>query len=180
MSKGTIEVKTLLLLRHAESSMGDTALDDFDRPLAPRGERAARLMGADMHKLGLEPDLALCSPAVRAKRTWELVSTYLTGNIRVETPEDLYLADVSVMRGLIQATPAEVRVLMLIGHNPGMGALAAKLAVEGEAPELRAMANKYPAGALTEFLCNAEDWRQVEHGRPVRFIRPRDLAADPD
>ena len=133
-------------------------------------------MGADMHKLGLEPDIVLCSPAVRAKRTWELVSTYLTGNIRVESPEDLYLADVSAMRGLIQATPAGVRVLMLIGHNPGIGALAAKMAVEGVAPELRALVDKYPAGALTEFLCNAEDWRRVEHGRLVRFVRPRDLA----
>ncbi len=173
-------MKTLLLLRHAESSLADAARGDFDRPLAPRGDRAARLMGTYMNGRGLKPDLVLCSPAVRARCTWAIVSTYLDSDIRVETPEDLYLADVSAMREKIQATPADVRVLMLIGHNPGLGAFAVKLAVEGAAPELRALADKYPAGALAEFLCDADEWPQVERGRLVRFVRPKDLEAGPD
>lgn len=170
-------MKTLLLLRHAKSSLGDAALGDFDRPLSPEGERAARLIGIHMNRLGLVPDLVLCSPAARARCTWALVSTCLKSDVNVETPEGLYLADVSVMREQIQGTAADVRALMLVGHNPGMGALAVSLAAEGAAPDLQALADRYPAGALTEFLCDAEEWQQVERGRLVRFVRPRDLAA---
>ncbi len=137
-------------------------------------------MGAYMNKLGLKPDLVLCSPAARTRRTWALVSTCLASDIKIETPDDLYLADASVLRELIQAVPAEVRTLMLIGHNPGMGTLAVSLAAQGAAPELRALAEKYPTGALTEYLCDAEEWSQVERGRLVRFVRPRDLAPDRD
>ena len=56
-------MKTLLLLRHAKSSRDDQSLDDFDRPLAPRGEEAAVRMGRHLRdKIG-QPDLVLCSAA---------------------------------------------------------------------------------------------------------------------
>src|SRR5258706_139440 len=56
---------TLLLLRHAKSSWDDPSLDDFDRPLAPRGAKAASLMGAYIERHKLKPDLVLSSAAVR-------------------------------------------------------------------------------------------------------------------
>ena len=64
---------TLTLLRHAKSSWADTTLKDFDRPLNGRGRDAAPLMGALMRREGLRPDHILCSPAVRARQTLELV-----------------------------------------------------------------------------------------------------------
>ena len=39
--------KELLLFRHAKSSRDDPDLDDFDRPLAERGEGINVLTGAD-------------------------------------------------------------------------------------------------------------------------------------
>ncbi len=43
-------MRTLLLLRHAKSSWDDPGLEDFDRPLAPRGEKAAPLMASYLKK----------------------------------------------------------------------------------------------------------------------------------
>ena len=60
-------MRELLLLRHAKSSWDDRSLADRDRPLAPRGERAAPAMARWMAGEGLLPDRVLCSPAVR---TW--------------------------------------------------------------------------------------------------------------
>ncbi|RUX00203.1 histidine phosphatase family protein, partial [Mesorhizobium sp. M8A.F.Ca.ET.023.01.1.1] len=41
-------MKQLLLLRHAKSSWDDPDLDDFDRLLAERGLKAARLIGCEL------------------------------------------------------------------------------------------------------------------------------------
>ena len=43
---------TLSLLRHAKSSWDDGSLEDFERPLAKRGESAAPRMGAFMAAAG--------------------------------------------------------------------------------------------------------------------------------
>ncbi|MBV8432248.1 MAG: histidine phosphatase family protein, partial [Solirubrobacterales bacterium] len=40
------ETKHLYLLRHAKSSWDDPGLEDHDRPLAPRGRKAAKVIGA--------------------------------------------------------------------------------------------------------------------------------------
>jgi len=53
-------MKTLLLLRHAKSDWGDSSLRDFDRPLAPRGER-----DAPQHSLLTKPYLTKLSTARR-------------------------------------------------------------------------------------------------------------------
>ncbi|TIL97623.1 MAG: histidine phosphatase family protein, partial [Mesorhizobium sp.] len=56
-------MKQLLLLRHAKSNWDDPGLDDFDRPLAERGVKAARSIGRELAARGWLPDLALVSPA---------------------------------------------------------------------------------------------------------------------
>ena len=56
-------MRTLLLLRHAKSSWDDPSLEDFDRPLAKRGRKAAPRMAHHLKKKGLIPDLVLCSTA---------------------------------------------------------------------------------------------------------------------
>ena len=56
--------RQLLLLRHAKAVLGE-GMEDFDRPLALRGEQAAQAIGRHMAAHGLVPDLVLCSPARR-------------------------------------------------------------------------------------------------------------------
>ena len=64
---------TLSLLRHAKSSWKEPALPDHDRPLNTRGKAEAPVMGKEIAKHGLEPDLVLCSTARRTRDTLKLV-----------------------------------------------------------------------------------------------------------
>ena len=59
--------KRLLLIRHAKAKQGNR---DIERPLARRGRDDARVIGEwlDRHAV---PDLAVISPAVRTRQTWE-------------------------------------------------------------------------------------------------------------
>jgi phosphohistidine phosphatase len=61
--------RSLLALRHAKSDWSAGYGPDRDRPLAPRGVTAARLIGRFVTAAGLEPDLVLSSPAERARAT---------------------------------------------------------------------------------------------------------------
>lgn len=59
----------LILVRHAKSGWDDPGLDDHDRPLAPRGRRAAGWLGTALRDGGFLPETILCSSALRTRQT---------------------------------------------------------------------------------------------------------------
>ncbi|MGZ4592780.1 MAG: SixA phosphatase family protein, partial [Actinomycetes bacterium] len=91
--------RTLILLRHAKSDWSGGEAD-IDRPLGKRGRRqapdAGRWLAASIDSI----DLAVMSPARRARSTWNLVSAELDVppptriDDRVYTESDSELLDV--------------------------------------------------------------------------------------
>ena len=169
----------LLLLRHAKSSWDEKELPDRDRPLAPRGRRAAGTIRQAMHSLGLTPDLVLVSPARRTMQTAEALEPW------DETPltdpvEALYLATASQMLAVLREVAGTVRSVLVIGHNPGMHELALALVGAGAMPKAgeaeRQLAAGFPTGALAEFFIPGP-WSQLGPGggRLLRFLTPRQL-----
>ncbi len=172
-------MKTLLLLRHAKSSWDDPGLEDFDRPLAPRGEQAAPVMAGYLERKGLRPDLVLCSPAARARQTWALVAERLGNGIPVKELQGLYLGAPSRLLEAIRRVPDKAGCVMLIGHNPGMEHLAMALAGPGSKPKaLAKLQAKFPTAALAEIAFDAASWRDIGHGGGClkRLVWPKDLA----
>ena len=66
--------KRLFVLRHAKSSWDDPGLDDRERPLAPRGQRACKVMAEHLRTNAIEPELVLCSTSRRTRETLEGVA----------------------------------------------------------------------------------------------------------
>ncbi|MAS08456.1 MAG: histidine phosphatase [Ahrensia sp.] len=167
-------MKTLYLLRHAKSSWDDPSLDDFDRPLSERGRTAAPLIGKYMAERGWRPDLALVSPARRARDTWRIVAYEWPAPVETRFDRAIYLAEPDDLLALLREadTPGSV---ILVGHNPGMEDLAAQLASPGSDPQARArMAEKFPTAALARFDVGA----LAPGGAALTdFIRPKDLAS---
>src|SRR5262245_13430815 len=83
-------MKKLLLLRHGKSSWDDASLADFDRPLAPRGVKAAKRMGRGIAARDWLPEQALISPAARTRETWTLVAAKLPDAPSANLPRKLY------------------------------------------------------------------------------------------
>jgi phosphohistidine phosphatase len=173
-------MKTLLLLRHAKSSWEDPSLDDFDRPLGPRGERAAPLMGDYLREEGLIPDVVLCSAARRTRQTWDLVRARLNSDPEVRFQRSLYLADPAQLLMDIHVQTDRAGTLLMIGHNPGTEILARRLAGRGEVDELERMSRKFPTAALAVLTCPSDHWSEVTRGTCTldRFVRPKDLDED--
>ena len=169
---------TLFLVRHAKSSWGDFGLSDFDRPLAPRGERAAPAMAAFMKAEGLVPDFVLCSTALRARQTWERMEPELGSGPEAEHVEILYGASPARMMEAVLRYGEGRSPVMIVAHNPGMEELALALSGSGPEPEMSRLRAKYPTAGLAVIDIDAPSWDQVVPGAGVlrRFVCPRDLA----
>jgi phosphohistidine phosphatase len=170
-------MRTLLLLRHAKSSWETPELADADRPLAPRGREAAPAMARLMAKKGWRPDLVLCSHAARVRETWQLMAPVLGENVACKTLRTIYLGAPSQLLATLRRADKDAKVLMLIGHNPGLGALATRLCGGGSKKSLEKMSNKFPTGALAVIALDLDDWSglTMASGRLEAFVRPKDL-----
>ena len=164
------------LFRHAKSAWNNPGLDDFDRPLAPRGEKAAPRMGRYMAAEGLEPDIVLCSTAVRARQTLELAAREWTSSPEIRFEDRLYHAGPRDMLGALQSLDDTIDHAMLVGHNPGMHALALNLSGAGDEADFEALRFKYPTAALAVINFDGP-WAAVAAGAGHlrRFVVPREL-----
>lgn len=170
-------MKTIYLLRHAKSSWDQPKLPDHDRPLAPRGETAAPLMGRHLAQTSMVPERVLCSTAVRARQTWEAVAPALSPPPEVAYRRDIYDADARDLLRLLRELPDETRSVMLVGHNPAMEELAEMLVGGGDADARQLMAAKFPTAALARISVDTHGWPAIapEAGQLDRFVRPKDV-----
>lgn len=143
-------MKTLLLMRHAKSSWGDSSLTDHERPLNERGERDAPFMADLIARQCTLPELIVSSTAVRAAATARCVAEAV--GVPLMTEAAIYDAGagglVEVVRGL---EPAAATILM-VGHNPGFEGLTAFLT--GEPVEM-------PTAAVAVIDLEVDSWSDV-------------------
>lgn len=170
-------MKRLLLLRHGKSSWDDPSLADFDRPLAPRGRKAAERIGRELAARSWLPQLALVSPAARTRETWEVVGAAMSGSVSADFPDSLYDATTEDVLSELRRTPKAVKTLLILGHNPGLEDLARQLAGDNsEKKALQQLREKFPTAALARFDFDGK-WPDLGFGgaQLTHCLRPRDL-----
>jgi phosphohistidine phosphatase len=115
--------RVLILLRHAKSDWSGHEADP-DRPLAARGRRQAPLAGSWLATAGPGVELALVSPATRARSTWDLVSAELDDPPPTRIDDRLYAASARELLEVVRDLPDDVATVLLVAHNPGLEDLA--------------------------------------------------------
>jgi phosphohistidine phosphatase len=168
---------TLTLFRHAKSSWAEPGLEDFDRPLAERGEQAAPLMGAFLAERGLIPDLVLCSASHRTRQTLGLAFARLKAQPETQFLDDLYHATVPAFLAILRGAPHDKHHIMLVGHNPGLQALALEMIGGGDPAGRRAIAHKFPSGAVAAMTLDTPNWAGIRPGDAYLtiFMTPKQL-----
>lgn len=164
----------LILTRHAKSDWDDPLASDHARVLNARGRRSAPLVGQWLAGHGHLPSLALVSDSQRTRETWALLARELPGPVPVRFLSALYCAS---PQGILRALSAtEESAVMVIAHNPGIGALATDLAVR--APAHPAF-TRFPTCATVVLEFDATEWGQVRphSAQVIDFVVPRDLEA---
>lgn len=169
-------MKTLYLLRHGKSSWATPGIGDFQRPLKSRGLRAARLIGRHLRSTAMRPDLALCSPATRARQTLSAFMDGYDAGFESRIDEALYHASPEVIAERIRSVADAVRSIMVIGHNPGLQDMALILARDGGHAR-RVMEEKFPTAALAVLTCDRPCWSPLLPGSFTlrEFFTPKTL-----
>ena len=107
------------LLRHGDAEDGE-GKPDAERELTEKGERQSVNAGRALKELGVELDICLTSPKVRAHRTATLACEVL--GVGVETDDRLAGGDFDPLE--LAAGRGEV---MLVGHEPDFSSLIGAL-----------------------------------------------------
>jgi phosphohistidine phosphatase len=146
----------LIIMRHAKAGELPGGAD-ADRPLTPRGHRDAVRAGGWLLASGLVPDGVVCSPARRTRETWDEVAAQLGREVPVTFDPDLYLTDATGLREAIGQTPADIGVLLCVGHNPAMAELA---------EDLTGGLLEFPTSAIAVVALPGGTWDEVIAGGP--------------
>jgi phosphohistidine phosphatase len=162
-------MKTLIILRHAKSSWKDDSLADHERPLNKRGQKDAARMGELLHAEGLQPDLILCSSAVRARETARIAIEASGYESEIEYRDDLYAFEPSAYLNALLKLADTCDMVMLIGHNPALEEL-----LNGLSGEYHSL----PTAALAQVELPTEAWKEISFGMRARLVnlwRPKEV-----
>jgi phosphohistidine phosphatase len=161
------DANTLWIVRHADAQPATGPGSDFERPLSSRGVVDCARLGTALAALSAHADRIVASDARRTRATAELLApSFGCDGSRLFLERRLYAADVEDIFGVLRETPADVTALVLVGHNPGVSELAARLLVNGWRHGLP------PLGAV----CAALDapWQRLAErsGRLAHYLDP--------
>jgi phosphohistidine phosphatase len=145
--------RTLILLRHAKSDWSGGE-PDLERPLAARGRRQAPDAGRWLRASVGHLDLAVVSPARRARDTWDLVAAELDDPPRAEVDERAYAASAAELLALVRGLDEDSNAVVLVSHNPGLESLVGVLTGEWA---------RMPTSALA-VICWSGPWSTAGHG----------------
>ena len=119
----------LYLIRHGiAEERGEAWPDDAKRPLTDEGIDRVRKSARGLVRLGVSFDAILTSPLVRARQTADAVASAFELRPHIVAAESL------APGGTYQAVLADLEKqtrrsrIALVGHEPGIGELAARLA----------------------------------------------------
>ena len=153
---------TLLLLRHAEAEAAPPGLADMDRPLSVRG-RTEALDAADcIAAAELRIDAMLVSPALRTRETAVIVAAELDIADDFHYESALYLGAPEALLPPLQRCAADAQTVLMVGHNPGLSALAQQFMGGTQRIEMR-------SAGLCRIDFEHNLWRQVRPEVAVAF-----------
>jgi phosphohistidine phosphatase len=162
------------VLRHAKAAAQGSG-GDATRPITARGRRQADAVRQHIESLadeGALPDLVLCSPAVRARETAELVMPALP-EASLEFDDALYSQDAPGLVEWLRILDPEVSSLMVVGHNPTLHELCVLLAAPPDSETLD-LAGLQTAGLVVLEQEGATTWPELASGssRAVHRFTP--------
>ncbi len=177
-------MKTLTLLRHAKSGIGEPGQRDFDRTLNAKGQRAAAAMGKHWRSLDAGFDQVIASPAQRVIDTVEHFGRGFGALPEIAYDKRAYLASAPGLIELIHGADDSADRLLIVAHNPGLEDLVLELVPDSATGPRDDVEEKFPTASVAELNFGVECWADVAvNGATLnRFVRPRDLdpALGPD
>ncbi len=166
--------KYLFLLRHA-MALPQEGGTDIERDLAPKGTEDAISLGKFMHENSYNPDIALCSPAVRTRETLKNLQENLEIS-NIEFPEILYSGSTGDYLHEIQKISDKYNNILLLAHNPSIYDLVVLLAAQGNDTVMQRLSMGYKPATFSVVKCKCNNWADIQpvENELVKIVDPMD------
>lgn len=137
-------------------------------------------MGRHVRDHGLRWDRIISSPAIRCAETIEIACQAASRPVAVQWDRRIYLASSATLLDLLRALDDSAKMVLMVGHNPGLEDLIFDLVPDdGSSPLRDAVEIKFPTASYAVVELDAAKWADLKErcGRLVHLTRPRDLDA---
>lgn len=161
-------MKTLYLIRHADSSWSAPNLTDHDRPLSARGERDKVTM-AKFAKTGF-PELEILYSSSAARALEYAVCIHQFSGVQLQVEESLYTFSSDQLIEAILALPDAYDHVGAVTHNPATTEVLNELANFSRADKVC----NVPTAAIAVLEFDVQRWNEISMGtaRLIDFARP--------
>ncbi|MGB0887610.1 MAG: SixA phosphatase family protein [Vicingaceae bacterium] len=118
-------MKTLYLIRHANSDWNQSGFNDFNRPLSNNGPKDATEISLKLQQLKFNPDLIICSSAKRTSQTAALLCQNISYNFKdIQFEQSIYETTLNHLIEFTNHLPNSKNTIAIIGHNPSISELS--------------------------------------------------------
>lgn len=153
-----MDLKKILVMRHAKSSWNHGSLKDFDRPLNERGMKDAPRMGKYLKEQGIIPDQLIGSPAVRAKQTLLKLSDELGfDHEKIIWDEDLYFRSSLSYIHALNRMKEQSSVVLITGHYPMVSDVVSTLTG-------RELTEHFSTATIACLEAEIDQWENLDEG----------------
>ena len=163
----------LYVMRHSKSSWNEPNINDFQRPLSPKGRKDIKFIIKFLKRKKIKFDLAYVSSSKRTKQTFKLLKKKI--KIKKELiSKKLYLSDENKIFNIIQKTKKNYKNILLINHEPACKNLVNKLIKKNY---FLFKEKKFSTSSIARITFSKKKWKKLNErsGKLVFFKRPIDL-----
>lgn len=163
-------MKTIILVRHGKSSWKYDVID-AERPLKQRGKEDSKLVSNALLKHQISSDKIFSSPAKRALNTCKIFAkTLQIPENEIKIIDNLYDFGGQNVINFIKSLDNDYKTVMIFGHNHAFTSIS------------NIFGDKYidnlPTSGLVVINFEVDLWKNIDQGKTLLTIFPRDLKED--
>ena len=162
-------MKSIILFRHGKSEWNTFYDSDHNRPLAPRGIKAAKKMGVFLANKKQVPDLVISSTAIRARNTVELAIEKGNWKSAMILESVIYGGPPTVLLSIAQAQLDTIKSICFVGHEPNFSMFISQACGLGHI--------EFTTANMAKIDFNVNNWKDIEFEKGVLdwLQKPKEL-----
>ena len=162
-------MKSILLFRHGKSEWNTYYDSDHNRPLAPRGIKAAKKMGVFLANKNQMPDLVISSTAVRARTTVELAMKEGKWPSAMILESAIYGGPPRILLSIAQSQLESIDSTCFVGHEPNFSMFISQACGLSHI--------QFTTANMAKVDFNVNEWKEIEFGSGTLdwIQRPKEL-----
>ena len=166
----------LFLIRHAKSELINHSGEDLNRDLSDLGIEKTKIIGEHIFEQKFTIEEILCSPALRTKKTLEIILDFLVKPPKIRVIDDLYYASGKTIYETV-VKEAKKKSTMVISHDPLLSQSIEDFSSDNRDKNYINAREKFPTSSLFYIKFKVKKWSEISkiNSRIISFTRPKDL-----